>query len=273
MPWTNYAETMLLEHTLGITNRTANRPASLHLAHLNADPGETGNQAVEIANSSRRTIDFGAPTVHSGPPDGQQCAGPSVLDSYNTAGWTDTSPITHFAIADAASAGNYLYYAPLDNQPHPFSAGDPLEIQIDAIKARLLDESGTSGILNMTQAQKAAWLNHLLRPAAGAFAFPTTVELSLHSANPNELGDSEFSGGGYARVAYGPTAVGSGPADFSEVFNAALKSFSNLQQTPLAFWGIFLDGTFTYSFDQADVTIAVGQGVEAAANVLRVAAK
>lgn len=48
---------------------------------------------------------------------------------------------------------------------------------------------------------EAALLNHVLRGdvAGTAFAQPTAIYMSLHSADPGETGASELTGGGYAR--------------------------------------------------------------------------
>ena len=103
MSKTNYLETSLLNHVLRNTAYTS--PTTVYVALFTVTPDETGG-GTEVAGGSyaRQTVTFTAPA-----PDSVSNTA-DVTFPVATANW---GTIVAFAIMDAASGGNMLYYAAL----------------------------------------------------------------------------------------------------------------------------------------------------------------
>jgi hypothetical protein len=90
-------------------------PTNTYLALFTADPTDAANLGVELVDAGYARLalgtatGWGAPAAASG--SGMQSANLNQL----TFGAVQTAPvtITHFAVMDAASAGNMLYHGPL----------------------------------------------------------------------------------------------------------------------------------------------------------------
>lgn len=103
MSKTNYLETQLLNHVLRATPYSA--PSTVYVALYTAAPGEAGG-GTEVTGGSyaRQPVTFTAPA-----PDTVT----NTADVNFPIATADWGTIVAFAILDAPSAGNMLYYANL----------------------------------------------------------------------------------------------------------------------------------------------------------------
>lgn len=101
MSKTNFLETQLLNHVL--RNVPYSAPATVYVALFTAIPSETGG-GTEVTGGSyaRQAVTFAAPA-----PDAVTNS-VEVLFPVATAGW---GTVTSFAIFDALTSGNMLYYS------------------------------------------------------------------------------------------------------------------------------------------------------------------
>jgi hypothetical protein len=111
---TNYLEDALLNEVFRAVGYAA--PATVYVALFTAAPGEAGG-GTEVAGNgyARQAVAFGAPAggIVSNPAD-------VVFPEATPGAW---GSITHFAIFDAAAAGNMLVYGTLD-APVQINAGN-----------------------------------------------------------------------------------------------------------------------------------------------------
>lgn len=101
---TNYLENKILEHVLKNTAYTS--PTTVYLAAFTSDPTETGAAGTEVSGGSyaRQSAAFGAAS------GGTISNSGTITFPTATANW---GTITHWAIFDASTAGNCLYYGTL----------------------------------------------------------------------------------------------------------------------------------------------------------------
>jgi hypothetical protein len=100
----NYAENLVLDWLLG--GSTPTRPSARYLALFHSDPGEaSGGTEVTGGSYARQAITFGAASSGS--------TSNSADISFVNMPSTTATPITHFAVFDAVSSGNKLYYGQL----------------------------------------------------------------------------------------------------------------------------------------------------------------
>lgn len=102
--FTNYAETAVGNHLLLNTSMTS--PTAVYLSLHTADPTETGAVGeLSVANGyAREAISFGAGS------NGVYTNDTAITFTSSGASW---GTITHFAIWDASSSGNALFYGEL----------------------------------------------------------------------------------------------------------------------------------------------------------------
>ena len=103
MSKTNYLETQLLNHVLRATPYSA--PATVYVALFTAAPGETGG-GTEVSGGAyaRQSVTFSVPA-----PDSVS----NTADVNFPVATADWGTVVAFAIMDAPSSGNMLYYATL----------------------------------------------------------------------------------------------------------------------------------------------------------------
>lgn len=103
MSKTNFLETQILNHVL--RNVPYSAPATVYVALFTATPDETGG-GTEVSGGAyaRQAVTFAAPS-----PDSVTNTA-DILFPVATANW---GTVTHFAIMDALTAGNMLYYSAL----------------------------------------------------------------------------------------------------------------------------------------------------------------
>ena len=99
----NYLENRILDHTLGTTSYTM--PTTIYLALFTSNPGETGS-GTEVSGSgyARQAVTFGA------------ASGGSALNNSTetfTASGGNFGTVSYFALFDALTSGNMLYYGPI----------------------------------------------------------------------------------------------------------------------------------------------------------------
>jgi hypothetical protein len=139
---TNYLENKLIDHLFRATSFTA--PAGLHVSLHTADPTETGAAAEVTGNSYARGAL--APSLNNwkstGGTTGSVSVGTggatsnAVAISFPTPSGSGWGTVTHFAIWDAATTGNCLFYGQLTT-PKTINSGDTVSAAIDAITVTL----------------------------------------------------------------------------------------------------------------------------------------
>lgn len=121
----NYLENALVNHVLRNTGMTS--PTTVYLSLHTADPGEAGGNEVSGNGYARQACAFDAPS------DG--VTQNTSLESFTASGGNWGS-ITHIGIYDAVSAGNLLFYTPLDTS-RTVNDGDTLEFAAGAVTVTL----------------------------------------------------------------------------------------------------------------------------------------
>ena len=100
----NYLENALVNGTLRATSYTA--PTTVYIALYTSDPtdADTGTE-VTGGSYARQSVTFGAPSNGTST-NSADVTFPTATASFGT--------VTHIGIRDALTAGNLLYYTPLD---------------------------------------------------------------------------------------------------------------------------------------------------------------
>jgi hypothetical protein len=125
MSKSDYLETSILNHVLrGVAFAS---PAGVYVALYTSPPSDAGG-GTEVAGNGyvRQAVTFGAPS------GGQVSNSADILFPTATADW---GTITSFAIFDAPSAGNMLYYTNL-NSPRAVLVNDQLRFPASQIIAQ-----------------------------------------------------------------------------------------------------------------------------------------
>lgn len=122
MSATDYLENALLDHVLGTVEFTM--PTQLYLALFTAAPGEAGG-GTEVAGSGygREAIDFAAAAAG--------VAANSALITFTASGG-DWGTVSSWALFDAETSGNMLFYGSLSISRTVLD-GDSLTVAIGAI--------------------------------------------------------------------------------------------------------------------------------------------
>lgn len=103
---TNYLEDAVLNFFLRNNAGSVTAPANVYVALFTAPPGETGGGTEVTGGSYARTVvTFSAPS-----PSGTTTNSADVTFPTATAGW---GTVTDFAVFDASTSGNMLYYGTL----------------------------------------------------------------------------------------------------------------------------------------------------------------
>lgn len=118
----DYLENELLDHVL--RNSAYSAPAAVYLALFTADPGEAGSLANEVSagDYSRQAITFGTAAASGSISN-------TTLITFTAAAANNWGTITHWAICDASTSGNVLYYGALDVS-RAVGIGDSCEVPI-----------------------------------------------------------------------------------------------------------------------------------------------
>lgn len=121
---TDYLENKTLDHHLGTAAFTS--PGTVYIALLTADPTDTGSQASEVSGNgyAREIITFDA--AASGVTQNDTLI---QFDTPTGPGW---GTVSHWAIVDALTSGNYLYHSAFDTA-RAVAASDDVEVPIGGI--------------------------------------------------------------------------------------------------------------------------------------------
>ena len=102
--FSNYLETELLDHTLGGASWAS--PASIWVGLCTADPGDAAAAECDAGTYTRENIVFGAAS-------GSSITSSTDVVTFPQATGTSWGAIHGYALFDASTAGNMLYYANL----------------------------------------------------------------------------------------------------------------------------------------------------------------
>lgn len=102
-------------------------PAAVYIALFNGDPTDAGTGGTEVTATLRTA---GRVAATFGAPSGKAIANTAIVDFGNAAG---AATATHFAVFDAASAGNMLGSNPLSSGSGAISAGVAVNFAIGAL--------------------------------------------------------------------------------------------------------------------------------------------
>lgn len=137
----DYLENKILDHVLRATAYTA--PATVYVGLLTAAPSDTGG-GTEVSGGSyaRASVTSGTSTWNntqgnttgaSSGTDGTIENAATISFPTPTAGW---GTVTHFAVYDAASAGNLLFYAALGTSK-TVNSGDAVSFSAGALSFQI----------------------------------------------------------------------------------------------------------------------------------------
>ena len=256
---TNYLETNMLDYYF---NQTAfARPAAIAISWHTSSPGDGGSVANEVdlvgtGVGNRVTLTFNDSTART----------ISNTNTGDIASAAQAATITHFGLHRTDASLEMLCYAALDANM-VLAGGEPIRLNPGAVTVDFTSAAVMSDYVVNN------WLTHVF--GSSASPQPANWFCSLHTGDPGTTGsNNEFVGGGYARAAVNWNAA---EADdpWARVRNSAQVDFTNLQQTPISWWGIWdstSGGNFLARRDQPDNTVVAGSNAAAGAQslVLRV---
>lgn len=108
MSFSNYLETQIVTHLLRTGSWT--KPSAIYVALFTSDPGEAG-AGTEVSGGSYARVQVGpSDATWAAPTDGVSNNVSDITFPTPSANW---GTVTHFALFDAASAGNMLMYGSL----------------------------------------------------------------------------------------------------------------------------------------------------------------
>lgn len=193
----NYLENEFLDHILGVTAMT--HVSTVYLALFTSDPTDAAS-GTEVSGGgyARQAVTFAK--------NGSRAAHNTSAESWTPSG-AAFGTVSHWAIFDAASAGNMLYYGSFSSS-NAVPDGDTFDVAANDIDI-------TVSANGLSDYAAGKMLEHTLGIAD--YAEPTTVYTALYTANPGD-GDSgtEVSGGGYARQATAFDAASGASANSAE---------------------------------------------------------
>lgn len=130
----NFLENKLIDHTIRGVNYPA--PPSVFLALFTADSGlEANNPTAEVSGAGYARMEVGGSSGRSFTPAGTVTIGQTELaqDVEFPIADADWGTVTHYAVMDAATGGNVLWWGQLDNA-RTVLAGDALRLLKDLVR-------------------------------------------------------------------------------------------------------------------------------------------
>jgi len=193
--------------------------ATVYLGLLTAlsDDGDTYTEVTSGDGYARQAITFDVPDA-----DGTS---ENTNDIEFPAAEADKGTVTHYAIFDASTAGNLLFYAPI-------SGGIEYDIDI-AITVAIGDALITLGN-HIVPSMSTKLINYYLRNQS--WTAITTVKIALLTAYTDEGTFTEVTGGSYARVTLSLTATPTASVFSNDVelaFPTATASWGNVSHVLL----------------------------------------
>ena len=131
MSFSDYWENKILDHIFGKAAYAA--PAHIYVAASLADPGDSGNELAEPANGNYARVKTD-PADWNAAIDGQIENAAAFVFPTPTADW---GVITHVALFDAATGGNFLAGGQLPTVQNIYFGGAPLEISAGGLAVTL----------------------------------------------------------------------------------------------------------------------------------------
>jgi hypothetical protein len=183
MSLSNYAELKLLDHITGVAAFTQ---PTIHIALSTTDPLEDGSGITEPSGGSyaRKTFSGWASAAS------REISNSSAIEFVEATGsWGE---LTHYAIFDASSSGNFLARGAF-TEPRTIVSGDTARFLTGQFKFGYVAGAVTTFLANKL-------LDHMFNVAS--YSSPT-LHMALSTANPTDAGSglAEPAGGSYARVA------------------------------------------------------------------------
>lgn len=124
----NYLENASLNHNLGTATFT--KPTATYLGLFTSDPTDAAS-GTEVSGNGYAREDINFTTATTGSATGPVTADGAIEFTASGGNW---GTITHFAIYDALSGGNMLYYGQLsDSNGKTVTDGDSLRFAVDSI--------------------------------------------------------------------------------------------------------------------------------------------
>lgn len=180
----NYAENKWLDHILKTAAFTV--PTNIYVALSTADPTDAGTGVAEPSGNgyARAVCNTWATAAARTTSNGAAVTFPQATGAWGT--------ITHYAIYDAVTAGNFLGHGSLTT-PNAVVNGNIVTFAIGEI-----DVTVNTGGFSTYLANKM--LDHMFKVAA--YTVPTNIYVGLSTANPTDSagGLAEPSGNAYART-------------------------------------------------------------------------
>lgn len=121
----NYLGNAVLNWVRGTAMPTA--PTSVYVALFNGDPTDAGSGGTEVTTTIRTA---GRVAATFGAASAKSMANSAIVNFGNAVGG---ATITHFAVFDAASAGNMLGSNPLASGAGAVAAGAPVAFAVGAL--------------------------------------------------------------------------------------------------------------------------------------------
>lgn len=131
MSFSDYWEDKILDHIFGKAAYTA--PAHIYVAASLADPGESGTELAEPSGGSYTRVETD-PVDWSAAAEGQIENTATIVFPTPTADW---GVITHIALFDAATGGNFLARGQLPTVQNIYYGGAPLEVSASGLAVTL----------------------------------------------------------------------------------------------------------------------------------------
>jgi len=131
MSFSDYLEDTILDHIFGKAAYTA--PAHIYVAASLADPGESGTGLAEPSGGNYARVETD-PADWSTAVDGQIENTSAIVFTTPTADW---GVITHVALFDAATDGNFLARGELPTVQNIYFGGAPLELSAGGLAVTL----------------------------------------------------------------------------------------------------------------------------------------
>jgi len=131
MSFSDYWENKILDHIFGKAAYAA--PAHIYVAASTADPGESGSGLAEPSSGNYARVETD-PADWTTATDGQIENAAAITFPTPTADW---GAITHVALFDAATGGNFLARGQLPTVQNTYSGGAPLELSAGGLAVML----------------------------------------------------------------------------------------------------------------------------------------
>lgn len=238
---TNAYELEVLDHILQTGSYTP--PATVYLALFTGDPGEAGSVAAEAdyTGYDRTAITFGAAATRAITQNAQvnfpACTGGSNIITH----WGICAAGTK-TVSDMIAYGAFTASKTVSSGYTPFVASAEVVVSFSA------------GAISTTFANTV--LDWLFR--AQALAYPTTIQIALHStACSDSAAGTELTGNGYARTTCNDWDVAASGASANT--NAVTFPQATGDWSAAVYASLYIDAVYALYCDVNDLTVLNGE--------------